>query len=472
MADRYWVGGSGDWTSTSTTNWSATDGGAGGASVPGAADDVYITPLSNGVAGNYRIRLFVSPTIRSITVQGASQEARPWLFGTTTRTITASAACSFQNVDLTGIQVVGATVTTNFVGSRNQGVGGSFVPTSAQKTVYRVSTGWAFSSGGIPDADAFPLPQDTAVVDDLSGSATLDLAGSTLAGFPIGVLSMLTRSTPFTVRVDNTFLYNSWFASSSISYATNSGDLYVAGSGVQQFFSGGSVFYGRLRVFDGVQPVLWLMDSFTSTQNILFPSGELHAKNGSNVTVPAVQTLSGLFKAVYFGSGTWTLTGSGAIFSDAGDNAFAFPETCTVVISDQTSATKSFYGRTATFPKIVIADSPVSSTYFFSITNAITLQKDPNRTTGFTLELGTSMSVQNWLIYGSPTGTVALTGGASAKTLTYTGAGVVSSEYLSVQNINALPAGRWYAGNVSQNLGGNTGWVFSSYPGGVMVAIF
>lgn len=38
MANRYWVGGSGTWDNASTTNWSATSGGAAGAST------VYITP--------------------------------------------------------------------------------------------------------------------------------------------------------------------------------------------------------------------------------------------------------------------------------------------------------------------------------------------------------------------------------------------------------------------------------------------
>ena len=41
MADRYWVGGTGSWTSTNTANWSATSGGASGASVPGSADRVF-----------------------------------------------------------------------------------------------------------------------------------------------------------------------------------------------------------------------------------------------------------------------------------------------------------------------------------------------------------------------------------------------------------------------------------------------
>jgi len=40
MATYYWVGGSGTWDNSSTTNWSATSGGSGGAGVPTTADDV------------------------------------------------------------------------------------------------------------------------------------------------------------------------------------------------------------------------------------------------------------------------------------------------------------------------------------------------------------------------------------------------------------------------------------------------
>lgn len=41
MANRYWVGGAGNWNTTSTTNWSSTSGGAGGFSAPNAADVVF-----------------------------------------------------------------------------------------------------------------------------------------------------------------------------------------------------------------------------------------------------------------------------------------------------------------------------------------------------------------------------------------------------------------------------------------------
>lgn len=46
MANRYWVGGNGTWNTTSTTNWSASSGGAGGASVPTAADSVFFDQAS------------------------------------------------------------------------------------------------------------------------------------------------------------------------------------------------------------------------------------------------------------------------------------------------------------------------------------------------------------------------------------------------------------------------------------------
>ena len=48
MADRYWVGGTAAWDGTAGTKWSTTSGGAGGASVPTSADDVFFTNLSTG----------------------------------------------------------------------------------------------------------------------------------------------------------------------------------------------------------------------------------------------------------------------------------------------------------------------------------------------------------------------------------------------------------------------------------------
>lgn len=47
---RYWRGGTGTWDATTTTNWSASSGGAGGASVPTSADAVVFNSASNATA--------------------------------------------------------------------------------------------------------------------------------------------------------------------------------------------------------------------------------------------------------------------------------------------------------------------------------------------------------------------------------------------------------------------------------------
>lgn len=53
MADRYWVGGAGNWTTANTANWSASSGGAGGASVPTSSDNAFFD--ANSGTGNVLI---------------------------------------------------------------------------------------------------------------------------------------------------------------------------------------------------------------------------------------------------------------------------------------------------------------------------------------------------------------------------------------------------------------------------------
>lgn len=60
MATYYWVGGTGTWDATTTTNWSTSSGGAGGAGVPTAADDVIFNSASN--ATGYTLTVGPTPT--------------------------------------------------------------------------------------------------------------------------------------------------------------------------------------------------------------------------------------------------------------------------------------------------------------------------------------------------------------------------------------------------------------------------
>jgi len=75
MADRYWRGGTGTWNTTSTTNWSATSGGAGGASVPTASDNVIFDQ-----AATYNVTMTGALACLSITVSAGTVS---FLTGTT-----------------------------------------------------------------------------------------------------------------------------------------------------------------------------------------------------------------------------------------------------------------------------------------------------------------------------------------------------------------------------------------------------
>ena len=66
MAARYWVGGNANWDATAGTKWATTSGGAGGAAVPTAADDVY---LDNG-AGTGNVTISAAAVCRSLNCTG------------------------------------------------------------------------------------------------------------------------------------------------------------------------------------------------------------------------------------------------------------------------------------------------------------------------------------------------------------------------------------------------------------------
>ena len=73
MADRYWVGGTGTWNTTSTTNWSATSGGSNGASVPTTSDNVFFDGAS--AAGNYTVSTSTGLTLSCLNLTIAKATA-------------------------------------------------------------------------------------------------------------------------------------------------------------------------------------------------------------------------------------------------------------------------------------------------------------------------------------------------------------------------------------------------------------
>jgi hypothetical protein len=70
MANRYWVGGNGTWNASNTTNWSASDGGTGGASIPTSSDSVFFTNLSSTANAAYTVTLGASQPCLDFNMAG------------------------------------------------------------------------------------------------------------------------------------------------------------------------------------------------------------------------------------------------------------------------------------------------------------------------------------------------------------------------------------------------------------------
>jgi hypothetical protein len=67
MADRYWVGGSGTWDAATTTNWSISSGGAGGASAPTSVDNAYFDGASD-TSAPFTVTLSGSPVCANLII--------------------------------------------------------------------------------------------------------------------------------------------------------------------------------------------------------------------------------------------------------------------------------------------------------------------------------------------------------------------------------------------------------------------
>jgi hypothetical protein len=185
MADRHWVNGAGTWDAANTANWSATAGGAGGASAPTAADNVFFSSTSNAAAA-------------TITV-GATAACLNWNISTPTNgMLTFSAAGTsvinvngtFNNTATNNVTMTGNGV-VNFKGEGTLRFGSA----TYGSTTFRIDT----TAGAKTYTLGSTLTSTSTVVNVLRGH--LDTAGYNVslsalqAGTLAGATSMLSLGT-------------------------------------------------------------------------------------------------------------------------------------------------------------------------------------------------------------------------------------------------------------------------------------
>jgi hypothetical protein len=259
MADRYWVGGAGTWDATTTTNWSATSGGAGGASAPTSADNVIFDANSNTGTGAFTVTVTGTSAAPSTCLDFTTGGAGGALDGVmtiataTSNFIDVYGSLTFPATNLAFSQTgsnssirfkattTGKTVTTNGIDVGNlaiifDGVGGAWTLGSA--FLSSINTRSIFVQNGTFNTNNYTISCGGLAVSSVGtqainlGSSTITLIGATNAvaftetaglTFNAGTSSITCNSTTPTFNGGGQTFYNVSFTNPNTGITTING---------------------------------------------------------------------------------------------------------------------------------------------------------------------------------------------------------------------------------------------------------
>lgn len=298
MTARFWVGGTGTWNTTSTTNWSASSGGAGGASVPTAADTVTFDQ-----AGTYTVTCTGALACLNLTVSAGTPTfasgTSPTFAISGSFTLTSTSVWSSTGAITFKSTITGNTITTNGVTISGavtfNGVGGGWtlaanLTTSA--TVTLTNGALALSTFTLSCGIFSSTNANTRSVN--FGTGNIDLTGSgTVLNMPIASGFTWSGTGGFTRSAGTTHTLN---------FGTNGGAVsYNAPNFTSS--SGGSVTITAPGYFKN----LVFLTASTVTATTVYIYGNLTLATGGN----------------YGSSFAPNFYGSGSTFTSAGNGGFS-----------------------------------------------------------------------------------------------------------------------------------------------------
>jgi fibronectin-binding autotransporter adhesin len=353
MATRFWVGGAGNWSST--TKWSTTSGGAGGASVPTSVDDAVfdansggkftatvdtaqsvasltITPSSG--AGLLQIALTAPLTVGNLTTTGTAGNNRIWFRSNTygiNINMVVNGTVSISDCDFRGVYVTGtsAPISGTRLGNRGETRGVTF---STPKTVYWnlagaqswSANGWAATSGGTPSTDYFPLPQDTAVFDN-AGSVTGVISLDNTIGY-VSTVDMSARTSAMSISVSNspTIVYGDWKNGSGTAFVASTATLTFSGGNTQTITSAGKQLSNLFITVDTYGGTVQLADPLNiGTGTLTVTNGTFDTLNQS-VSAGVLSSSNSNVRTIKLGASTVSLSASANTITFTTSTNFTF----------------------------------------------------------------------------------------------------------------------------------------------------
>ena len=423
MADRYWVGGTGTWDASDTTNWSATSGGAGGASVPVAADRVFF----NASSGAGTCTLGADGTCQVINCTG---------YTGTIDFSTFKIVCVGNN---TTIVALGTTAT--FLGNKRFDM------------TYSGASGTRTYSGALGEANS-PDVYITAGTDTVNCNGNVrnwdftGFAGTMNGNFSIIYGDLVMSSTMTTGSSTNTFRF----------FSTNGTTRNITTNGVTFNFP---------FLFDGIGGSWQLQDNitFASTRGITLSNGTL-SLNNQNVTSGFFLSGAGT-KTLDMGSGTWNIIGTNATVgftpwlpANAAANFTLIAANATITMTG--AAAKTFAGGGYTYGTLnqggAGALTITGANTFANITNTV-------QPATITFPASTTTTVSAFSVSGTSGNQITLNSSTPGTRATLSDAsGQNSVSFCTIKDINATGGAIWSSFTTNGNVddGNNIGWDFNA----------
>lgn len=328
MAARFWVGGSGTWNNTSTTNWSATSGGASGASAPTTADTATFDANSGTAA---TVTVAATAACSACTVNKSdinlSLSGSPTFTGTFTLTTGTVTLNSF-------------TLTCNIFTSANSNTRtiafgtGNVTLTGNNNTIWNTSTSTNLSVTGTPVVNATYSggtgtrglsvgPNTGSVSEAIAISVNVSAGSDTVTVSGVGLKDVnFTGFSGIWSGSGNKTMYGSLTMSATMTFSAGAGTItFAATSGTKTITTGG-VTINNIIVFNGVGGTFEFADALTQgAYSTTITNGTVRLKNGTTNTVGSFTTGAGTTQRFLQSS----VAGSQATISDSsGTNAATY----------------------------------------------------------------------------------------------------------------------------------------------------
>jgi hypothetical protein len=236
MADRFWRGGTGNWNNTAF--WSTSDGGGGGASVPGTGDDVYFTANSNTGTGSFTVTVNVDSGCRSFTASGL--DGTMTLGGSSQLSVYGSMSLPASNFTWshTGVLLFATNSTSKTINMNGKTAGGAV----------------EFANSGGPATDTWQLSAAFATSGAVTYRAgTLDINGYSFTAASLASVLAETKTLTFgsggsIVLTGTGTVWNYSGSNLTISDTANANITLTNTTATARTFAGGDLTYGTLSI--------------------------------------------------------------------------------------------------------------------------------------------------------------------------------------------------------------------------------